>query len=51
MPSETDVAPKAISGRDGWYWKSLGGARLRALSVLKIERPLHFVPKVTATVL
>ena len=30
MPSETNVALKAISGRMGWDWKSPAGAMLRA---------------------
>ena len=34
MPSETDVAPKAISGRMGLGRKSPRGAMLRAPSVL-----------------
>ena len=39
MPSKTDVAPKAISGRDGFEWKSLDRAVLRAPLVLIIQTP------------
>ena len=39
MPSETDVAPKAISGRDWTGWKSLDRAVLRAPLVLIIQTP------------
>ena len=43
MPSETDVAPKTLSGWEGWDWKSLGRAIQRAPSLLIISRE-DFIP-------